>query len=142
MLSKYCSNIVDKYDIEMGGVNKLFPNLGNKSKYILHYRNRQQYLLLRMKLVDVHRILEFKQKKHTDFNKDKTKNAVSSLEKYFQKLMNNSAYGKAIENLKEKVKVGLVNNAKNYKKMQANQVLFHKRYLVQILLLFMKFNQC
>ena len=142
MLSKYCSNIVDKYDIEMGGVNKLFPNLGNKSKYILHYRNRQQYLLLRMKLVDVHRILEFKQKKHTDFNKDKTKNAVSSLEKYFQKLMNNSAYGKAIENLKEKVKVGLVNNAKNYKKMQANQVLFRKRYLVQILLLFMKFNQC
>ena len=104
MLSKYCSNIVDKYDIEMGGVNKLFPNLGNKSKYILHYRNRQQYLLLRMKLVDVHRILEFKQKKHTDFNKDKTKNAVSSLEKYFQKLMNNSAYGKAIENLKEKSK--------------------------------------
>ena len=142
MLSKYCSNIVDKYDIEMGGVNKLFPNLGNKSKYILHYRNRQQYLLLRMKLVDVHRILEFKQKKHTDFNKDKTKNAVSNLEKYFQKLMNNSAYGKAIENLKEKVKVGLVNHAKNYKKMQANQVLFHKRYLVQILLLFMKFNQC
>ena len=36
MLSKYCSNIVDEYDIEMGGANKLFPNLGNKSKYILH----------------------------------------------------------------------------------------------------------
>ena len=45
MLSKYCSNIVDKYDIEMGGANKLFPNLGNKSKYILHCRNCQQYFL-------------------------------------------------------------------------------------------------
>ena len=126
MLSKYCSNIVDKYDIEMGSVNKLFPNLGNKSKYILHYRNRQQYFLFRMKLVDVHRILEFKQKKHTDFNIDKTKNAVTSFEKYFSKLMNNSAYGKAIENLKEKVKVGLVNNAKNYKKCKQTKFCFTK----------------
>ena len=29
MLSKYCSNIADIYDIKIGGVNKLFPNLGN-----------------------------------------------------------------------------------------------------------------
>ena len=37
-------------------VNKLVPNLGNKSKYILYYRNLQLYLLLGMKLVIVHRI--------------------------------------------------------------------------------------
>ena len=36
MLSKYCSNIANKYDITTGGVNKLIPNLDNKSKYVLH----------------------------------------------------------------------------------------------------------
>ena len=32
MLSKYCSDIADKYGIKIGGVNKLVPNLGNKKK--------------------------------------------------------------------------------------------------------------
>ena len=30
MLSKYCSDIADKYGIKIGDVNKLVPNLGNK----------------------------------------------------------------------------------------------------------------
>ena len=54
MLSNYCSNIADKYDMKIGGVNKLVPNLGNKSKYVLHYRNRSLYLSLGMKLTKVH----------------------------------------------------------------------------------------
>ena len=61
MLSNYCSNIANKYDIKIGGVNKLVPNLGNKSKYVLHYKNLELYLSLGMKLVNVHRILKFKQ---------------------------------------------------------------------------------
>ena len=35
MLSKYCSSIRNKYNTKTGGVNKLVPNLGNKSKYTL-----------------------------------------------------------------------------------------------------------
>ena len=60
MLSKYCSNMADEYGIKVGGVNKLVPNFGNKSKYVLHYRNLQLYLSLGMKLTKVHRILTFK----------------------------------------------------------------------------------
>ena len=44
MLSEYCSNIADKCHIKIGSVHKLVANLGNKSKYVLHYRNLQLYL--------------------------------------------------------------------------------------------------
>ena len=39
MLSTYCKNIVNEYGIKVGDVKKLIPNLGNKTKYVLHYRN-------------------------------------------------------------------------------------------------------
>ena len=35
-LSKYCKEIADKYDINVGDIKKLFPNLGNKNRYVLH----------------------------------------------------------------------------------------------------------
>ena len=35
MLSNYCSNIANKYDVKIGSVKRLVPNLGNKSKYVL-----------------------------------------------------------------------------------------------------------
>ena len=54
MLSKYVSDIVDEYGIKVGGVNKLVPNLGNKSKYVVHYRNLQLNLSLGMKLSKIH----------------------------------------------------------------------------------------
>ena len=61
VLSHCCSNIADKYGIKTDEVNKLVPNLGNKSKYVLHYKNIQLYLSLGMKLVRVHRILKLRQ---------------------------------------------------------------------------------
>ena len=61
MLSKYCSNIANKYGIKIDGVNKLVPNLGNESRYVVHYRSVQLYLSLGIKLTKVHRILKFKQ---------------------------------------------------------------------------------
>ena len=33
MLSKYCSNIADKYGIKVGGIGKLVPNLRDKKMY-------------------------------------------------------------------------------------------------------------
>ena len=53
MLSKYCKSVADKYDIKVGDVKKLIPNLGNKTKYVVHYRNLQFYLSLRMKLTKI-----------------------------------------------------------------------------------------
>ena len=67
----------------MGGVNQLIPNLGNKSNYVLHYRN----VLLEMKLVSVHRVLKLKQsdwlKKYIGFNTDQKKTLMIVLKKTF-----------------------------------------------------------
>ena len=46
MLSNYCSDITDKYDIKIGGVKKLILNLGGKVIYVVHYKNLQYYLSL------------------------------------------------------------------------------------------------
>ena len=61
ILSKYSSYIASKYDIKIGGVNKLVPNLGYESKYIFHYKNLQLYLSLGIKLTNIHKILKLKQ---------------------------------------------------------------------------------
>ena len=75
MLSNYCSNIANDYGTKIDTANTLVPNLGNKSKDVLHHKNHQLYLSLGMKLTKVHRILKFKQlnwlKTYTDFNTDK-----------------------------------------------------------------------
>ena len=48
-----------------------------------------------------------------EFHAGKWKNAVNSFEKDFFKLINNSVYGKRIESLRKRLKVILVNNAKD-----------------------------
>ena len=118
MLSDYCKKIADEYEIKVGDVKKLIPNLGNKTNYVVHYRNLQLYLSLGMKLTKIHRVLKFKQsdwmKKYINFNTDKRKNAANDFEKYFFKLMINSVYGKTMENLPKIINVRLVNNEKDF----------------------------
>ena len=86
MLSKYCSDIANKYGIKVGGVNKLVSNLRDKVKYIVHYKNLQLYLELGKKYIKIHRILKFKQsnwlKEYIEFNTQKRKEANDELLKY------------------------------------------------------------
>ena len=48
MLSDYCKNIADKYGIKVVDVEKSIQNLGNKTNYVLNYRDLQLYLSLRI----------------------------------------------------------------------------------------------
>ena len=60
-MSNYCSNIANKHGIKIGGVNELFPDVGNKSKHVLQYKNPQLYLSLGTKLTKALKNLKFKQ---------------------------------------------------------------------------------
>ena len=53
MLSDYCKKITDEYEIKVGDVKKLIPNVDKKTNYVIHYRNIQLYLSLAMKLTKI-----------------------------------------------------------------------------------------
>ena len=120
MLSNYCKKIADKYEIKVDDVKKLIPNLGNKTNYVVHYRNLQLYLSLGMKLTKIQEVLKFKQsdwmKKYIDFNTEKRMNAANDFENYFFKLMINSVHGKTMENLRKRFNVRLIRNAEDFLK--------------------------
>ena len=79
MLSDYCKKVADEYEIKVD-IKKLIPNLGNKTNYVLHYRNPQLCLSFGMKLTKIHRVLKFKQsdwmKKDINFNTKKRMNVL------------------------------------------------------------------
>ena len=93
-------------------VEKLVPNLRNKDRYVLHYRNLQLYLSLGLRLTAVHRALPFDQSPwmapYIRMNTELRKKAASDFEKDLYKLMNNSVFGKPMENLRKRVDVKLV----------------------------------
>ena len=105
----------------VNGVEKLICHFKPRQNYVVHYRNLRQYLEMGMKITAVHRGISFYQsswmepyiKKNTELRKT----AANNFEKDFFKLMNNSVFGKTIENIRKRQNIILVDNRKKAEKL-------------------------
>ena len=115
--------------IMVNEISKLIPNLGDKKKYILHYENLKQCLRLGLKLTNIHRGIKFKEspwlEKYISLNTKLRTEAKNEFEKDFFKLMNNSVFGKTMENIRNRVDIKLVNNKKEAEKLSAKPNFKH-----------------
>ena len=105
------------------GVKKLIPNLRHKNNYVVHYKTLMQYLNLGMELKKIHRGIKFIEcdflKPYINKNTNLRTQAKNNFEKDFFKLMNNSVFGKTMENIRNRVNVKLVNTGEQFKKLAA-----------------------
>ena len=102
---------------------KLTPNLMDKSRYVVHYRNLKLYVQLGLIITKIHRVLAFKQspwlKSYIDFNSHQRTLSYSGFLKDFFNLMKNSVFGKTQENLRKRVQVDIVTDASILRKRVA-----------------------
>ena len=115
--------------LKIGGVEKLIPNLWEKKKYVLHHKNLKLYQELGLKLKKIHRGIKFREepwmKSYIELNTDLRTKGKNDFEKDFFKLMNNSVFGKTMENIRNRVDVRLVNHQNKAKKLISKPNLKH-----------------
>ena len=110
-------------------VEKLIHNLRDKEKYVIHHKNLKQYLDLGLELTCIHRGIEFEEsewlKPYIDMDTKLRTKANNNFEKEFFKLMNNSVFGKTMENIRNRVNIKLVNDRDKAKKLTAKPNFKH-----------------
>ena len=106
--------------MNMGRVEKLVPNLKDKKRYVVQIKALSQAFKHGLKLKKVHRVIEFQQsrwmKAYIMLNTRLRKDAKNEFEKDFFKLMNNSVFGKTMENIRNHKDMKLVTSDKKYLK--------------------------
>ena len=109
--------------MKVNGVEKLICHFKTRKNYIIHYRALRQCLELGMKITAVHRGISFYQspwmEPYIRKNTELRKTAANSFEKDFFKLMNNSVFGKTIENIRKRQNIHLVDNRKKALKLSS-----------------------
>ena len=87
---------------------QLMWDWSDKKNYLIHYRLLKLYVKRGMKVEKVHNVISFKQsewlEKYISFNTQKRNKARKVFEKDLYKSLNNSFYGKPIENLRNRIK--------------------------------------
>ena len=109
--------------IKVNGVEKLISHFKPRKNYVVHYRILRQCLELGMRITKVHRGISFYQspwmEPYIRKNTELRKCAANNFEKDFFKLMNNSVFGKTIENIRKRQNIYLIDNRKKAVKLSS-----------------------
>ena len=123
MLSPYCKEMAQSFDSNITSSTKLVQTLLPKQKYVIHFKTLQRYIQLGMQVTKIHRVLSFDQStfmaSYIDMNTKLRAAATNDFEKDFLKLMNNSLFGKTMENLRKRVNINLVTREDKLMKLVA-----------------------
>ena len=118
-------------------VPKLVTSFEPKRKYVVHYRALQLYVQLGLKIVKIHRVLAFKQspwlKPYIDINTTMRAAALSEFWKMLFKLMNNSIFGKMMENVRNRRQLEFATDEKRLKKLTARPTFRTKSIISEAL---------
>lgn len=109
---------------------RLLTTLESKEKYIIYYKNLKLYLKLGLKLTKIHRVLQFNQspwlQNYINFNTQLRTNSTTNFHKDFYKLMNNSIFGKTMENIRRRVDIRLCTSSKQASKLISKPNFDHR----------------
>ena len=99
--------------VTVNDTKKLFLHLGNRKRYVLHHETLRQCLKYGMKLTKIQRGIRYTESKFLEkyivSNTESRIIAKNEFEKELFKLMNNSVFGKTMENVRERSKIKIVN---------------------------------
>ena len=118
---------------------KIVCNTHNKENYPIHISALKQTLNHGLKLTKVHRTIQFDQetwlKPYIDINSELRKKAKNDFEKDFFKLMNNSVFGKTMENVRNHRDIKIVATDKR-RRILASEPNYHStKYISKDLLI-------
>ena len=120
---------------------KLICSIEDKKKYVINIRSLKQVLNPGLKLKNVQRVIQFKQKAwlkaYIDMNTELRKNAKNEFEKNFFKLMNNSVFEKTMENVRNHKSIKLVTSDKRRKQL-VSETNYHKKFSDYLMAIEMK----
>ena len=98
--------------LQMGRVEKLIPNLYRKENYVVHYKALKTYVKHGLKISKIHRGISFNEshwmKPYIEKNTNLRMQSKNTFEKNFFKLMNNSVFGKTMEDIRKRTDIKLV----------------------------------
>ena len=101
-----------KEDYKTSKVKKLCCTFNDKKNYVINYRYLKLVLSLGVELIKVNEVVEYTQKKfmkkYIMKNTNLRKASKNEFEKDFYKLMNNSVFGKTMENVRNRINFRLI----------------------------------
>ena len=112
--------------VKFGNIEQLIPNMNNKANYVVHYEHLKLYESLVLKITKIHRGIKFEEnawlEKYINLNtklRIEAKQSRNNFQVDFFKLVNNSVFGKTLENIRNRVDIRLISSDKVAQKLAA-----------------------